>query len=54
MMEVVFYKYTGHLTIVPTICLTRRACDFKISIAVVWLNFSIELHFRRYRGGNDD
>lgn len=45
MMKVVFYKYTGHLTIVPTICLIRRACDFKISIAVVWLNFSIELHF---------
>ena len=54
MMEVVFYKYTGWLTIVPTICLNRRACDYKFAISVVWLNFSINLLFRRYRGGNDD
>ena len=54
MMEVVFYKYTGSLTIVPTICLNRRACDYKFTIALFWLNFSINLLFRRYRGGNDD
>lgn len=53
-MEVVFYKYTWHLAIIPTICLIRRECDFKFSIAVVWLNFSINLLFRRYRGGNND
>ena len=54
MMDVCFYKYAGQLTIVPTICLIRRARNFKFSIAVVWLNFGINFNFRRSGGEQND